>query len=93
VKIDLQQLLPGRTKGKTCVKPSAKLRTAKKCLRVASQGTLTRTSHVGANTVAFTGRAGNKTLRPGNYQAVLTATDAAGNPSARKTLAFRVVRA
>jgi len=93
VKIDLQQLLPGRTKGKTCVKSSAKLRRAKKCLRVASQGTLTRTSRVGANTVAFTGRVGNKTLRPGNYQAVLTATDAAGNTSARKTLAFRVVRA
>ncbi len=93
VKIDLQQLLPGRTKGKTCVKPSAKLKRAKPCMRAGSQGTLTRTSHVGANAVAFTGRVGSKALKPGNYQAVLTATDAAGNTSARKTLAFRVVRA
>ncbi|MDQ6751618.1 MAG: hypothetical protein M3Z33_12825, partial [Actinomycetota bacterium] len=92
VKIELQQLLPGRKKGKACVKPTAKLSKAKKCVRAASQGTLTRTSHAGANAVAFSGRVGSRALKPGSYQAVLTATDAARNVSARKTLAFKVVR-
>lgn len=92
VKIDLQQLLPGRKKGKACVKPTAKLGKAKKCLRAVSQGTLTRASHAGANTVPFSGRIGTRSLRPGGYQAVLTAIDGAGNGSGRKTLSFKVVR-
>jgi plastocyanin len=77
VKIDLQQLLPGRKMGRGAV----------------SRGTLTRTSHVGANSVAFTGRIGNKVLAPGNYQAVLTATNATGVASAPKTITLKVVRA
>jgi hypothetical protein len=77
VKIDLQQLLPGRKMGRGAV----------------SRGTLTRTSHVGANSVAFTGRIGNKVLAPGSYQAVLTATNATGVASAPKTITLKVVRA
>lgn len=92
VKIDLQQLLAGRRKGKACVKPSAKLKRARRCVRAASQGTLTRTSHAGANTLAFTGRVGARALKPGTYQAVLMATDTAGRTSARRTVTFRVVR-
>lgn len=93
MKIDLQQLTPGRKKGSACIRPSAKLKKAKKCIRAVSQGTLTRTSHAGLNRVAFTGRVGGKTLKPGSYQAMLSATDAAGNVSARKTITFKIVRA
>jgi len=92
VKIDVQALLPGRKKGQACVKSSSKLKKAKKCVRIVSQGTLTRTSHVGANAVAFSGRVGSRRLKPGSYQAVLTAADAAGNASGKKTVAFKVIR-
>ena len=92
VKIELQRLLSGRKRGRRCVKPTAQLRKAKKCVRVASVGTLTRTSRTGANAVPFTGRVGSRALAAGSYQAVLTATDAAGNRSARKTVSFKIVR-
>ena len=53
---------------------------------------LTRTSKQGANKVAFSGRIGSKALRPGRYQATLSATDAARNSSKPKTITFRVVK-
>ncbi len=93
VKIDLQQLLPGRNKGKACLKPAATLRRAKKCLRAVFRGALTRASYVGANSVAFSGRIGSKKLKPGGYRATLTATDAAKNTSQARTISFTIVKA
>ena len=90
IKIAISQRLPGRRAGKRCV-ARTKRRHVAKCTRVLSRGTLTRTSHQGANTVAFSGRIGSKPLRPGRYQATLTATNAAGKKTSPQTVYFTVV--
>ena len=54
-------------------------------------GKLIRTGKPGANSIRFSGRVGSKALKPGRYRAVITATDAAGNRSAPKSVRFRVV--
>ena len=46
---------------------------------------------VGANAVSFSGKLGRRTLRPGNYVAVLVVTDAAGNRSLPVLIEFRVL--
>jgi hypothetical protein len=92
VKIVISQRASGRRKGKRCVAPTKKRRKAKKCTRFIVKGTLTRTSHQGVNSVAFTGKIGSKGLRPGRYQAKLTATDGAANTSKPKTISFKIVK-
>jgi hypothetical protein len=92
VRIAIAQRRPGRRKGKKCVAATRKPAKARKCTRIIRKGTLTRVSHQGANRVAFTGRIRTKALRPGRYQATLTATDKAGNTSAGKTVFFTVVK-
>jgi hypothetical protein len=46
----------------------------------------------GANAVAFGGKIGRRKLRPGEYVAVLIATDSAGNRSLPVLIEFRVLR-
>jgi hypothetical protein len=92
VEIAIQQRLAGKRKGKSCVKPTRQLRKSKNCARYARAGTLMRTSAGGPGSVAFSGRIGKKRLKPGRYQAIVMATDAAGNHSTPKTLAFTVVK-
>jgi hypothetical protein len=92
VKIAIQRAAAGRRKGKKCVKPTRKLRRAKRCTRYVRSGTLTRAAKAGANKVPFSGRIGKRKLKPGRYRALLRATDAAGNRSLTKKLRFRIVR-
>ena len=93
VNIAIDQRSFGRRNGRRCVRPTRKLRKKAKCiLRIVRTGALMRTSHPGVNSVAFSGRIGSKTLRPGNYVAVLVATDAAKNVSKPKTISFTVAR-
>jgi len=92
VNIVIAQSRPGRRKNKTCVVPTRRLRRDKKCIRLVTKGTLTRTSRQGANGVAFCGRIGSKILSPGSYQATLTASDNAKNASKPKTITFRIVK-
>jgi PKD domain-containing protein len=80
-----------RSKGR-CVKPTRKLRRAKRCTRYVKAGAFTRARPAGAARVAFSGRIGSKPLRRGRYRLVLVATDAARNASKPVTLAFRIVR-
>jgi hypothetical protein len=54
--------------------------------------TLTRSGASGANRIRFSGRIGRRALRPGRYRAVITATDTAGNRSARRATRFRIAR-
>jgi Ca2+-binding RTX toxin-like protein len=54
-------------------------------------GRLTRRSHVGRNAVRFSGRIKGRTLKPGSYRLRVSATDAAGNRSAARTVRFKVV--
>jgi Tol biopolymer transport system component len=65
-----------------------------RCALFRRVGTFTRRNRpAGRNSVAFSGRLGRRALRRGRHRFVLSATDAAGNPSTSKPrLAFRIVR-
>jgi putative cell wall-binding protein len=91
VRITISQRASGRRRGTRCVAPTRALRRARKCTRIVTRGTLTRTSHAGRNSVAFSGRLGSRRLSPGTYLATLIATDAARNTSTPRTVAFRIV--
>ena len=54
-------------------------------------GTFAESGAAGANRNPFSGRIGKKRLRPGRYRATLVATDAAGNASAPRQVAFKVI--
>jgi len=58
--------------------------------RYVGVGTLRRTGAKGANRIRFTGRIGRRTLKPGRYRALISATDAAGNSSPRSRASFRI---
>jgi hypothetical protein len=92
VVIVISQQAPGRRKDKTCVAPRRSLAKARKCTRLITEGTLTRTSKAGVNRVAFSGRIGSRALSPGVYQATLTATDEAKNTSTPRTVVFTIVK-
>jgi hypothetical protein len=77
VKIEIQQLKAGRLAGKKCKKPTKANATKKKCDLTAQ--TLFRTSSAaGEHKVPYNGRVKGKTLKPGKYKAVFTASTAAG---------------
>lgn len=92
VRIVIAQRGSGRRRGKSCVAPTRKLRRARRCTRIITQGTLTRISHQGADRVAFSGRIGSRALRPGRYQATLVAVDAARHASKPRTISFTIVK-
>ncbi|MFL5896417.1 MAG: choice-of-anchor Q domain-containing protein [Thermoleophilaceae bacterium] len=92
VRITIQQALPGKRKGRRCVKPTPALAKAKACTRYVTRGSLTRRSVAGANRVAFSGRIGSRALKPGTYRATAVATDAAGNRSKPVRVKFTIVR-
>jgi len=92
VTIRIERRKPGRRVGRKCRKPSPRLRKRKSCARFVSVGTLTRRARpAGRKTTAFSGRIGRKALKPGRYRATLRAIDPAGNRSAVRRIAFRVV--
>jgi hypothetical protein len=96
VRITLAQKLPGQVanggNGPTCVPPRRARLHARACTRLLRRGTLTRSQQgAGAHSIAFSGRIGSKALRPGRYEALITATNPSGNTSRRVTLPFRIV--
>lgn len=90
VAIAIRRALPGRRAGGRCVRPTARLRRARRCTRYRTVATLRGSGTTGANTTRFSGRVRNRSLRPGRYAAVIRATDAAGNRSARRATRFRI---
>jgi hypothetical protein len=92
VSIDVASMTKGRLEGGICVKPTAKLRKAERCIRLVSVGTLTPSGVAGDNSVAFTGRLGSITLRPGPYEATIAATNAAGRSSVPRSATFKIVK-
>ncbi|MDQ8043731.1 MAG: hypothetical protein AAGC46_08225, partial [Solirubrobacteraceae bacterium] len=85
-KISLQakgvQKTSKKTKAKSCVAPpKRKVKGQKSCTRLIAKGTVNLgTLRPGANTVAFTGKVGKKTLAPGKYTMVITAGTASAQP-------------
>jgi trimeric autotransporter adhesin len=55
------------------------------------KGRFAQLSPAGASRVAFTGRLGKRTLKPGRYVVRLTPTDRAGNVGAARSVTLRVV--
>jgi len=93
VRVTISRELTGRRRGKRCVKPTAKLRKAKRCVRLAKRGTIKRANlAAGTRSIAFSGRLGRKALAPGAYRAVAVATDPAGNVGTARTARFTIVR-
>jgi len=83
----------GRRRGRSCVKPTRRLRKAKKCTRYVPVGMLSRPAMIGANSVPFSGRIGSKALKPGPYMVGISARDIVGNPTLRSLAGrFRIVR-
>jgi hypothetical protein len=91
VKIAIQQTVRGRRVGRSCHADSHRLRRRPRCTRTITLATLTRSAHMGANGVAFSGRIRGKALRSGRYSATFIALDVAG-ASAPKSLSFTIVR-
>ena len=94
VRIAIERAGHGRKRGKRCLKPTRRLRDARRCRRYVAVGTLTRRDlKAGSRRIAFSGRIGRRALLPWRYRARLTATDLSGNRSRTRKLRFRVVRA
>ena len=92
VRISIIRLVAGRRVGGKCRKPSRRNRGRPRCTRSLSVASLIhRNRTAGANRIAFSGRIGRRTLRPGSYRATIRTTDAAGNRSQPKSTSFRIV--
>ena len=77
--VTINQLLRGRKSGKRCVKSTPKLRRAKRCTRHVKVRSKVISVTAGANFIE------GKALKPGTYEVVLTAVDAAGNKATKTT--------
>ena len=82
----------GRSVGGRCRRQTRSNRKRPRCTRYVRAGRFARQSVKGANRHRFSGRIGQRSLRPGEYRATLVATDAAGNRSAPRRLKFEVVK-
>jgi len=83
---------PGRLVAGRCVAPSRRNRRGRACTRSLPMGSLRLNGTAGRNRMRFQGRLSrHKTLRPGRYITAITASDAAGNRSAPRTVSFTVV--
>jgi hypothetical protein len=91
VKIVIMQRLAERRLGNRCVATAKKTPAARRCTRMLTRGTLTRTSHSGVNRIPFSGRIGARALKASKYHARLTATDANKRSSKPESLAFTIV--
>ncbi len=80
----------GKKHGKSCVKPTAKLRKAKSCTRLVTKATLTKALPKGAAKLSLTKKVGTRTLSKGAYTLTVTAVDAAKNKGKATTASLTV---
>jgi len=94
LQIAITRSAPGLQHAHSCLAPTDKLKRAhaKRCTRTLTVATLTRANvPKGADSVPFSGRIDRRALSPRSYNAVLSASNAAGR-SKPVTLSFTVVR-
>jgi hypothetical protein len=84
----ISRRLAGRRRAHACVKPTRKLRKARRCTRLARVRTITAAATAGVNTIRFK----TKPLGTGSYAAALTVVDAAGNAAAPITRTFKITK-
>ena len=91
----IQQQFDGRRVNGDCRKPTSGNRKRGRCVRYVPVRTFARAAATGENSVAFMGwirvRGVSRALREARYRALIKARDAAGNVSAERETAFRVV--
>ncbi|MDX6669538.1 MAG: hypothetical protein QOK04_2918 [Solirubrobacteraceae bacterium] len=92
VRFRIERLLAGRRVRGKCRAPTRARRFKPRCTRVSLAGVISRRSGAGSRSTPFSGRLGGHALAPGNYRAVVTATDANGAVSAARQVSFTVVR-
>jgi hypothetical protein len=84
-----------RTRGRrvrgSCRNQTPANRRLRPCTLVRRVGAFRAQGTAGANSKRFSGRIGSRSLSPGSYRALVTATDAAGNRTRQATATFRVV--
>jgi sugar lactone lactonase YvrE len=92
VSLAFVQELAGRKVKARCLTPTTANRRKHTCQRKVPVARLTVTAHRGSNQLAFQGRVSrSKKLRPGHFTMLITATNAAGQRSAPRSLSFTIV--
>jgi len=92
VDLAIQRRTRGRRVGGRCQRTTRRNRRRRRCTLWLANGTLKRTAVAGPNRTPFSGRLGQRVLKPARYRAVITATDAGGSRSAPARVLFRIVR-
>ena len=93
MRFTVERATTGRRVGSACRHVTSSNRGRARCTRyVAAKGSATLTATKGANRRTFRGRLNGRALAAGRYRLVARATDAAGNRSAIRRAAFRIVR-
>ncbi len=91
VRFAFTQRLTGRRVGGRCAPPTRANRSAAACTRVLAAGTVTVAGSAGANAIVFHGHlAHGRTLRPGVYRVVASATTSLARAAAPASLGFRI---
>jgi len=89
VTLQFVQYANGRRKGHRCVRAR---RTGRRCRITYVRGLLAINARAGNNKLTFKGKIARKTLRPGRYLVLVSATDSAGNLSRTRQVRLTVVR-
>jgi streptogramin lyase len=84
----LSRRAPGKRRGKSCVKPTRKLRKAKACTRLVRLKNLSLNAIAGQNTAKLSLRG----RRRGHYVVALTVADTVGNRAAPVTKTLRITK-
>lgn len=90
VTLAVDRLAAGRRSGRRCVALRRALARAKRCVRTARAGALTRAAAAGASAVPFSGRIGRRALAPGRYRLTASAVDADGDRARAVSATFTV---
>jgi streptogramin lyase len=93
VRLSFRRLAPGRRVRGRCVRPTRLNRSRRRCTRsLRVRGSVSLPVQAGARRIKFAGRlSARRRLRPGRYQLILTARDAAGNVSTPDRARFRLL--
>jgi extracellular elastinolytic metalloproteinase len=87
-----RRALPGRRVGRRCLAPTRARKGRRRCTRYVPSGSISRPAAPGSNLLRFQGRlTRGRALRPGQYRLTLVAIDHAGQRSAPRALAFRLL--
>jgi len=88
VRLRLSRRAVGRRRGRACVRPTPRLRKARRCTRLVRVRTSSAAGVSGLNAI----RIATRRLAPGTYVVVLTVADAAGNRASPITRRFTITR-